>query len=1853
MTDVTPILPAAPDDQYDVLSEQLAPRLREVLQSAGPGHRLRVTTLPQAVMEQLATALDDPRWLVRVLHEQPTKPFEATAATIIRLRDHAAAPVLVFFPPGPRTASEDSLDIATFTELSLASMAQSLSEVLLARVTEPLRGEVREVLKHLGEVRQIRHPDEQVNYLLTILKNGGTRGAAGAAIYHFGLVPDFSLFTRGSATTLNWISRNRQKCDKLSDLNQPLQKRLRGLGLKPDTLQQPLFHFFRLRHTEESRVWGQQIACDGGSRHLSFDRWDFADAENDGELRLILDPLNLPRQQADDVSGADRMPVLNVTGKDPLKVVFRSVPNPSEAPAWKNWRVQILAVVDGGATVAWESNSYPKPAGGRLAKVRRSVKMKDVEALDEGTYFLRVDAYDAEGTLLTTPGRIDPRDENSRAENESEPFLVVREEVVIDDPDVRATFVPSLLAAWLRGALKALDGKARETVPSRDLTGTWNQPVGSSVKGDVRFDIDTDGFHGYAIVVPGLLRKIEVAFLSNPRALGVYQMALGPARTPGDVELVRKEQADLGDISSAAPFLRAREEIFRRIRDQHFPPGVMPEERGARLGIVEVVDLVSHADAIRTYAEAFAQLVHSAMDLEPAERTALLRGVAWLDIVEIRWQGQPGDPGRGILLAPTHPLRLLWHLQHALECAGAINAWDQRTHQVLDWRKFIEQLRDELLPLNLPMAVFDRRGRSYTEALPITPYWGLYLPDRDYGDRHVDASAARDRALISMGVRARSVAVTTVNPYDIASRVYEFVVQHPYVEQLRLNVFNPGNGEIVAEVLRAVEAIRRENKSPSSLRYAVHLFAPPSQLDTVGEAVESLLDPERHVGEDDEFTLDSGNHLHPKLLVARNSVGDFVVNHTRYPAHLSILVEQFVALGRIGPLDRYRRGSFVGGLVQEPETVPLEGTGPSIRQATGWSKGVRPTARDAADVGERMLADLLSATHRLQAAVALGHAVDRNVGPVLALQLDAESQGLLRQVHDVSDRVITIDRHLGVDFFDTPSAGEEAGYLLDFAPEFLQEERQRIVLTTRNTQEIECVLSPMLKGYGINLRRGDEVMVLEGLRSLSGRLALRLEGSTTRAKEVVGLLFARWLMEEIGALKNRVVIPLDAHRSWFQAPGVQRRADLLLVGFPGNRVVRMDIIEVKLREDLPPASRSPLYRSMREQTDVTEARLRALFDPDLYAVPRADLAIRSKELAGVLSFYTRRAVRYGLLAPIDGEAALAVAERLDDGYRLDVQRMGIVFERLGSGHHIDEDEPGFTVHRFGANKARKLFHIAMGRFDERTSVRSELDSSRSSPLEPGVGALAESPGEELLLEALRSNLVVEVSRGDSYESRAQRDAGSFMARDSGNASSGPDDSHSPSTAEKLSAAMLGAPAVRNAPEESSAEVATGVPASSDFVEPGQTGAQDVSGDAPTLEAGGRRGSEPAAEEPALVPDVLLGSTSMTPQFGLLGRSGSHTVAIDLTGCNTISLFGVQGFGKSYTLGVISEMASAQNRRVNVLPSPLATVIFHFHKSDAYEPEYVTAVEPNRKASEIDRLFAEYGARPKGLEDVVLLTPEAKVEARRREYPEVTVEPIKFSSAELGAESWKFLMGAVGNTSLYVRQIVDIMQSYGSELTIADLEKEIEDADFSKSDRRFAEIRLRLAKRFIDDGVRLRDVLRPGRTLIVDMRDEWMEKDQALGLFLVIMNTLAQAEQGGTLFNKLMVFDEAHKYISESGLIDEVVAMIREMRHWATSVVIASQDPLSVPRAIIELTSVLVLHRMTSPQWLKHLRSAIVSLNDVQDAAVTSLLPGEALVWAQRSTDRRFTLRPQKIVVRPRFTQHGGGTKTAVDGATIR
>jgi DNA phosphorothioation-dependent restriction protein DptH len=408
--------------------------------------------------------------------------------------------------------------------------------------------------------------------------------------------------------------------------------------------------------------------------------------------------------------------------------------------------------------------------------------------------------------------------------------------------------------------------------------------------------------------------------------------------------------------------------------------------------------------------------------------------------------------------------------------------------------------------------------------------------------------------------------------------------------------------------------------------------------------------------------------------------------------------------------------------------------------------------------------------------------------------------------------------------------------------------------------------------------------------------------------------------------------------------------------------------------------------------------------------------------------------------------------------------------------------------------------------------------------------------------------------------------------------------------------------------------------------------------------------EGADERPAY--DVILGATQRSPQFGLLGEVSGRKVALDLNQTQTISLFGVQGGGKSYTLGSIVEMACMPIPGVNVLPRPLAAVIFHYSSSLDYGPEFTSMTMANTDHAQVRELRDRYGARPRGLDDVVILTPAAKVTDRTAEYPGLNVRPISFKSSELKAAHWKFLMGAVGSQSMYIRQVSLIMKKLRDELTLEGLRNGIENSGLSDHLKELALLRLRFAEEFVNDEQNLTSILRPGRLVIVDLRDELIEKDEALGLFVVLLQMFAEATYEGGQFSKLVVFDEAHKYIDNPDLVAGLVEVVREMRHKGTSILVASQDPPSVPSSLIELSSQIILHKFNSPSWLKHIQKANAALEGLTPAKLAALGSGDAYVWSSKATDDAFTHDAIKIRCRPRVTQHGGATKTAVSGHEV-
>jgi hypothetical protein len=1866
MKDNPPLQPCSDADLHEFLAEGAVGPVLTALRGAGPMQRLRVTALPDAVMEKLCASLqDDPCWCARVLTgRSPDQPWKATATKLIELRNNLEKPLIVFIPPGLRTAAEDSLDIATFTELSLSALARDLVTLLFGRLPADLQPKVKDILDFLRFERVIRHDDQEAEYLLTMWKNGNRPEVIGQSLFVLGLIPDAVLHEQSNARRR--LSLNHKAAVELADIGRPLRERIGRLPVRPGTIQDQLFAFLRSRHTDTPRLWATEIACKYEFRGLALEHWPFE--EGDGQtLRLILEPLGLPIQAPDQIGGAAQMPVLDLQGRQGLKVTFRSLPKPAEIPAWKNFRMQVLSYGEEGEAVVWETNNFPKPVG-RNQKFTRTIKLADLQLLDEGTYYLKIDAYDQNGALLTHRRPIDPSHPERRAENESEYFLATRGpgDLEVEAPEPRVVHVTSLHDAYVAASARYLGSRSDENPPNLIVaTGVWNQPANSSVRGDVTFELLGEGWAGYGVAIPGLFRKLQLAVLERPDHVGVIRLDFTDAKSITDLEPDFRVAPEFSDFPEMRSFLETRTVVFKEIYEQHLRRCGADQDASTRAGTVEIVDLIALRPQIEAYAAAYGMLAETLLAKGPTESTSLgaIGTTAQMDVVELRWRRSAGDPGRALLLLPTHPLRLLWQFRHAEFSCEVIEALSSQS-KVPSWPEFLKKIREEILPSNLPLVLFDAKGRGYIDQGGLTSHWSLYLPDRSEGDRKVDLAACRDRVRALLGVRGRPLPVELVGGREIAARSIRYLQEHPYVEQLRINVFSPGDGRVVADALREIERVQRGQRVQDETklcRYAIQMFGTGAdQIEGMGESLETLLDPDRQVAEDDEFTLNSSNHLLPKLIFARNSVDDFLQRPSEFAAHLTVFLEHFHARARLSRVDHLRRASYVHGLIQEPE---IARDGPELRQA--WSKGLNPAALGSSELPGPSLNGLLDRTQRLEAAAAAGQPQSKDIAPVVALHLDAPSLALLKHAHEVSDWVITFDRNLGVEYFDSGSRSDDFGYLLDFAPESFQSDLPRIMLTTRSTAELLVLMQPAFEEIGLSIDRCRAIVVLEALRSLSGRLALRLLASPNESLGVIGMLLSRWLLEQAGLLEDRVIIPLDAHQAWFRDKpeaadmdsGSRQRADLLLVNLdPDNRAVHMTIVEVKMRASVSPGDRSFLYGEMRKQGENTLKRLRERFDPELFHSPRADALLCAKELATTLAFYIRRGQRYDLLDPIQADKALDFVQELDLGYHLDIRSVGVVFERHASGSHVDEDEPGFTVHRFGLDVARQLVLQAC----------HELEASQtaSEALSPGsiAGAAAKLeeesvPIDDVVFDSIRSSIGARSTTKRRKVGTSLTATGNIPQRSEESLSSAPTtitlvDSETP---------QAGSPIVEDVEPDARR---TDVDGSSEPDTPSNYLKGDITPESPRIsaDAGGTASSPIAANEfvprgPAAsmspTPGILLGASHPTSQYGVLGRQGNSTVTLDLSGCNTISLFGVQGFGKSYTMGAIAEMATQPVPGINILPAPLATVIFHYHKSDSYPPEFATSTAPNLKTREVDVLQRDYGAKPRGLSDVVLLAPEAKVVERANQYPGIQVSPIQFASSELGAEGWKFLLGAYGNDSLYVRQLVAIMRRHRANLTLDYFEREIREAELTNAVRRLAEDRISLARPYINDATNLGSLLRPGRTVIVDLRDEWIEKEEALGLFVVMLRIFASSRHNGKNFNKLVVFDEAHKYITESELIGQVVETIREMRHQATSVLIASQDPLSVPRAVIELTSLLVLHRMTSPQWLKHLKGAISALDQVADGQVAGLLPGEALIWAQRATDRRFTQRPQKITVRPRFSQHGGGTKTAVEGETVR
>lgn len=81
--------------------------------------------------------------------------------------------------------------------------------------------------------------------------------------------------------------------------------------------------------------------------------------------------------------------------------------------------------------------------------------------------------------------------------------------------------------------------------------------------------------------------------------------------------------------------------------------------------------------------------------------------------------------------------------------------------------------------------------------------------------------------------------------------------------------------------------------------------------------------------------------------------------------------------------------------------------------------------------------------------------------------------------------------------------------------------------------------------------------------------------------------------------------------------------------------------------------------------------------------------------------------------------------------------------------------------------------------------------------------------------------------------------------------------------------------------------------------------------------------------------------------------------------------------------------------------------------------------------------------------------------------------------------------------------------------------------------------------------------------------------------------------------RVVALDEAHKYMTESpesmALTNNLMETIRLQRHLGARVVISTQEPSISPK-LLDLCSITIVHRFSSPDWLNTLKTHLAGVS---------------------------------------------------------
>jgi hypothetical protein len=1145
---------------------RIASNLRDRLSQRHDGHCVRVDDLftkdARAVAEEIAN--QSPGFDVHVLSaSSQVSPQEIGVDRAIELRNRKLRPLLLLVPSGAGHAAS-SLD-NSFEPLPLMTLLKEISAVLEKELAGTPAGPlVREVRQVLGRARKV----EPWARFLGAVSADGTVATAGRELWQVGLVPDLD-----EAGIQGRLRRNAKAVAAISRPTRPTARvidRLLAADIKADPVRQRLQSFLERREAGEladALRWTRDI----GDHHpgaLTFERWPLIESQDAGLTQVKVTPFRKEDGTLDQRCklrlDSDGQLYCDVSPAQPGTVVVTWTTEPAKPSAVATWRVEVIPPEDLRAVDTLPVAATKVKGDKRRATVRVDVSEDDLAM--STLFVVRIQAVDVEGNDL------DFQDKEP-AVGESDQFEIKLSDQSMEQRPSRAAGAASLPEAVLRTAIEA-GGDLAQSAPAWDPEGQV-------------FDVRI-GSRRALVRVSKLIATLQRAMAKSPDlvAFDAYS-PLGEPIAPEDA-VPQRLAIPSGLASRRGKLLRAF--AARPLRD-----------------LVEVLDW---DDDLLGQARGYVQSYRRALDgADPESRAALLA----MDTLTVR-VGTTTDEVQGLVLLPTHPLRLAWIAAHeqlirgwADEAARAGRSASARA-SLIDF-----DLVSRLSPANLPFITVNPDGRPFVYTEELTHGSALYLPPT------IDEpQSAADVICRVIDVQHNSVDLT-VSADALGNRFRSYRSAHPGTGAMRIMTVNPGSGALLRKALAplVLPVTTGDDESPSSDPQRLEVIAYSDRL-SYTEPVADLQALQQSVSSAE--MRHAATHLTPPLGLAARDLAR--LTEDREGHHVAV-VQDLARADVTDPavMTSLRTTAFRDLLT----TLSVE---PADDGSGTWS--VTPALRPRGT--GRLEADIVDAHRSHQAAAAAQLGLNGSL-PALTIQLGAGDLDRLNAVHERADWVITLDRGIGPEFYDDGGwkAPGHARYLLDYAPDFLEGLGKKLTVTTVHDGEVRRILGEAMRALSIAQDKESVSRVLSHLMLVSGRLALRLLRDTSLAVEAVSLAAVMAHLERRDQFDSRIVVPVDAHPEIFGVHarnGMEsaRRCDLLLVKVT-QRSLRIECVEVKGRRaaHLPTA----LADDIVEQLDQTE---RVLHDQFFASVPRIDAALQRTRLAGLLHYYAERSARCGFIA---------------------------------------------------------------------------------------------------------------------------------------------------------------------------------------------------------------------------------------------------------------------------------------------------------------------------------------------------------------------------------------------------------------------------------------------------------------------------------------------------------------------------------------------------------------------------------------------------------------------------------------------